>query len=262
MPLSSMRPVCGLLPLLVAIPFFAGGCSAEERVVDPAAEIGTTERQREWNRTLSKPLGFLEAPFLKAVHLFEDLSDGVTEAPKRYALMMDDPQSPDARRVGVLELVERPWGESPPYTDRYAQIAAEADADYLLRATAIRALNRSREPGHTDLFVKGLSDDSNWVRLESAKALNRLPDPAAAPALIAVLSKADEAKDVRIAAAEALQHYQRLDVARVLVGLLGEREFGLAWQAHHSLKRVTGQDFGYNEAEWLAYLTSPSKPLN
>lgn len=244
------------------------GCAGgnEQPQVDPAKEIGTTERQREWDRTLDQPFGFLDAPFVKAAHLFDDLSDVITGAPKRYALMMEETAYPDLRRKGMLELAERPFGEKPPYTTRYAQIAEEkskdgAKADYLLRASAIRALNRSREPGHTALFIQGLADESDWVRLESAKALNRLPDPQAIQPLIGVVGKADEQKDIRIAATEALQHYRKLEVARVLVGLLSDREFSLSWQAHRSLKRLTGKDLGYDDKAWLAYLTGPEKPV-
>ena len=252
--------------LMMSLVALVGCSSAERPPVDPATEIGTSERQREWDRTLSQPFGFLEAPVVKSGHIFDDLSDTITGAPKRYALMMEDTTSPDARRQGLLELVERPYGGKPPYTTRYAQIAAEQSADgkkadYLLRASAIRGLNRSREPGHTALFIKALTDESDWVRLEAAKALNRLPDAEAIPVLIAVVVKIDENKDIRIAAAEALQHYKKLDVARVLVGLLGDREFGLAWQANKSLTRLTGKDLGYDDKAWLSFLTGAEKPL-
>lgn len=254
-----------MMPLLALA--LAGCAPAVPPPVDPATEIGTTERQREWERTLSRPLGFLEAPFLKATYIFSDMADSLTGAPKRYALMMEDTNSPDARRRGMLELVERPYGGKPPYTTRYAQIAAERNpdgskVDYLLRASAIRALNRSREPGHTALFISGLGDESDWVRLESAKALNRLPDPEAITALLAVVARPDENKDIRIAAAEALQHYKRLEVARVLTVLLGDREFALIWQARRSLRRLTGKDYGYDDAAWLQFLSGPESPFN
>ncbi|QOV88479.1 HEAT repeat domain-containing protein [Humisphaera borealis] len=262
--LSQSRTTLLTLSLIWAV--MPGCSSSSERLIDPATEIGTSERQREWGRTLAQPLGFLEAPFVKSGHIFEDVSDAISSAPTRYALMMEDPASPDARRTGLSEMVERPFGGKPPYTTRYAQIAVEQDAtgkksDYLLRASAIRGLNRSREPGHTPLFIKALSDENDWVRLEAVKALNRLPDESAIPALLAVLTKPDENKDIRIAAAEALQHYKKLDVARVLVGLLGDREFGLAWQSHKSLTRLTGKDLGYDDKAWLSYLTGAEKPL-
>lgn len=262
-PLLRSRRTLGMTIFAAAL----AGCSGGEKPpVDPATEIGTTEREREWTRTLDQPLGFLEAPLVKTGHIFDDLSDTITGSPKRYALMMEDTTSPDARRKGLLELVERPYGGKPPYTTRYSQIAEEKQAndvkaDYLLRASAIRALSRSREPGHTALLIKGLTDESDWVRLESAKALNRLPDALAIPGLLAQANKPDENKDVRIAAIEALQHYKKLDVARVLVGMLGDRDFSLSWQAHRSLTRLTGKDLGYDDKAWLGYLTGTEKPL-
>jgi hypothetical protein len=100
------------------------------------------------------------------------------------------------------------------------------------------------------------------VRLEAAKALANLPDPAAAPALIRALARPDEARDVRIAAADALRHYPNLEVARALVAQLAGRDFGVAWQARQSLKHMTGKSgLRYDEATWLGYLTGPEKPF-
>ena len=71
----------------------------------------------------------------------------------------------------------------------------------------------------------------------------------------------DEDQDVRIAAADALRHYRTLDVARTLVNQLGDRQFGVAWQANRSLIAITGQDFEYDQVQWLQYLTGPDKPF-
>ena len=248
----------------VALAATLAGCtSASQPATRPAPEVGTTERDRELKRTLAnKPAGYLEALVLHSSWLFNDLADRIAGSPARYARMMEEKGSPDLRRQGVMALADRPWGERPPYTTRYGQIAAEEQADYLVRASAVRALNRSRAPGHTDLFVKGLTDPNEWVRMESAKALNRLPDAAAVPVLMRVAARPDENKDVRIAAAEALRHYKRLEVGRALAAMLAERDFGVAWQAHRSLRDVTrGKDFGYDEGAWLNYFNSPEKPL-
>jgi hypothetical protein len=195
--------------------------------------------------------------------------------PRDAVKKMEDPVFADERRQGINRLVDTRFGKRPPYTERYAQIA-QMDTDYTVRAVAIRALNRSRDKSATQVFVRGLGDDNALVRLEAAKALNRLPDPAAAPALIAHLAEThatdrtspagvpeqrEETRDVRIAAAEALKHYKTLDVARALVAVLDARDFGVAWQARQSLRRITGQDFGYNQAAWLTYITGPNNPF-
>jgi hypothetical protein len=76
-----------------------------------------------------------------------------------------------------------------------------------------------------------------------------------------VVSNAEEDRDVRIAAAAALNHYRKIEVARALTARLGERDFSVAWQARNSLRRLTGKDFRYNEARWLEYLSGPDKPF-
>ena len=42
---------------------------------------------------------------------------------------------------------------------------------------AIRALNICRDATATSIFINGLKDDNELVRLESAKALANIPDP-------------------------------------------------------------------------------------
>jgi hypothetical protein len=186
------------------------------------------------------------------------------------AAKMDDPLFPDKRRQGVNEVVVRSVGRRPPYTTKYIQLA-QNDPDYTVRAIAIRALNRSRDASADPVFVRALSDDQPLVRLEAAKALNRLPDPTAVPLLIVHLQptydtgnfddrgtpiQQDEIQDVRIASAEALAHYKALNVARALVDMLDSRDFGIASEAHNSLRMITGQDFAYDQGAWLNYLTN------
>lgn len=181
--------------------------------------------------------------------------------PAHYAQMMES-DVPDVRRQGINGLSDRDFGRKPPYTTRYEQIARSSEAGPLVRATALRALNRSRDASAIPLFIRGLSDPAPQVRLESAKALGNMPDPEAVAPLMARVQNATEDKDIRIAAADALRHYSRLDVARMLVGLLNEGEFSIAWQSRRSLHTITGQDHRYDQAAWLAYLTNPDKPLS
>jgi hypothetical protein len=178
----------------------------------------------------------------------------------KAARMMEDEKFPDERRKGINKLVSRDYGRRDPYTKRYAQIAS-ADPDWLVRATAIRALNRSRYEPATPVFIKALSDESALVRLEAAKALANVPDPASAPELVRLVNNAGEDRDVRIAAADALKHYKTLDVARSLAGQLMGKDFGVAWQSRQSLAQLTGRDLKYDESAWLGYLTGPGKPF-
>jgi hypothetical protein len=189
------------------------------------------------------------------------LGDYLTgNTPRRAVIQMEDQYFPDERREGINELVSRDFGKRAPYTKRYEQIA-QYDNDWLVRATAIRALNRSRDQSATPIFIKALSDPNDQVRLEAAKALANVPDPNATAPLLSIVNNDADNKDVRIAAADALRNYHSLDVARALVSTLGGRDFGVAWQSRQTLRRLTGHDMRYDEAAWLAYLTGPTKPL-
>ncbi len=182
------------------------------------------------------------------------------KTPRAAAVRMEDQSYPDERRQGINELVKQDFAKHEPYTTRYVQIA-QTDDDWLVRATAIRALNRSRDREATAVFVKGLADQNEQVRLEAAKALVHMPDDSAIPALAKIVQSTDENHDVRIAAAEALANYRTLEAARALATTLGGRDFGVAWQAHLTLTMITGRDMQYDEAAWLAYLTGPEKPF-
>jgi HEAT repeats len=180
--------------------------------------------------------------------------------PRQSAAKVEDPYFPDERREGINELVSKDFGKRPPYTTRYAQIA-KLDDDWLVRATAVRALNRARDRQATSVFVDSLNDKNEQVRLEACKALIHMPDENAVPGLVRLVQSEDENHDVRIAAAEALEHYHTLEVARTLANTLAQRDFGVAWQAHQTLMLITGHDLRYDEAAWLAFLTGPEKPF-
>jgi len=181
--------------------------------------------------------------------------------PIRAVARMEDRYFPDERRIGINRLSSQPFGRRPPYIERYHEIA-QYDSDYLVRATAIRALNRSRDRAATSVFVKALEDPHPLVRQEAAKALANVPDPASAPQLTRLMTSPQEPRDVRIAAADALRHYRTLEVARTLVDALDNREFSVAWQARRSLVRMTGRDLHYNEPGWLEFLTGPQRPFS
>jgi HEAT repeat protein len=173
---------------------------------------------------------------------------------------MEDGASADARRRGINDLVRWDFALDGPYVKRYRQIAT-GDPDPLVRATAIRALNRARDAQARPIFINALRDASVDVRIEAAKALDNLPDPNAADPLVRTVANPDEDRDVRIAAASALRHYKSLEVARALIPRLNEHDFAIAWQSRRTLRQITGKDMRYNEAAWLAFVSGPDKPL-
>ena len=182
------------------------------------------------------------------------------ETPGRAVRLMQSPQSADNRWRGINAIARWDFARREPYTMRYRQIG-RGDDDRLVRAVAFRASNRSRDDKARPDLIKALTDESDWVRLEAAKGLVNLPDPAAVDTLLGVVANTDEQKDVRIAAVEALQYYRRLEVARALVARLSDADFALSWQARRSLRELTKRDYRYNESAWLSYFTGPEKPF-
>ena len=181
------------------------------------------------------------------------------DRPGKAARMMEDASSADNRRDGINRLLEWGFAKHDPYTKRYAQIA-QYDTDPTVEAVAVRALNRARDKRATGLFIKALNNSNELVRLEAAKALVNVPDVAAADPLVKTLNRPGESRDVRIAAADALKHYRTMSVARALCGVLGDREFGVSWQARRSLVYLFNRDYRYDAAAWLEYISGPSSP--
>ena len=177
------------------------------------------------------------------------------KTPVKAVQMMEDQSSPDRRRQGIYRLVVNDFGQREPYTARYRQIAQE-DTDFTVRAAAVRALNWSRDKTAVPVFIAALSDKSELVRWEAAKALTNVPDASAVEPLIRAVGNTNETRDVRIAAADALRHHRTLAVARALVSTLSGKDFGLAWQARQSLLEITGADYRYDEHAWLEFLAT------
>ncbi len=214
------------------------------------------------------------------------------QTPARAAANLQNTASPDLRREGIFYFADRPFGRRRPYLNRYAQIA-ENDPDYTVRAAALRALNRSRArvvsyPGpdrkfdtdddvKVDLiprYIESLEDKSDLVRLEAVKALANIPDERAVAPLIrhlegrahrpdpaAAAADTIETRDVRIAAADALRNFSRMDVAQALRGQLLDRDFGVAWQSLRSLRLMTGRNLAYDPDAWSEYLSRTSQPF-
>ncbi len=182
------------------------------------------------------------------------------DRPASAAREMEDADSADKRREGINRLMTYDFATGPIYTRRYRQIA-QFDPEATVRATAVRAANRARDPKSPPIFVRALNDKSDLVRLEGCKGLVHQPDPSAISPLLSLLTDREESRDVRIAAADALKHYRTPPVARALIAALNERDFSIAWQARRSLRYLTGRDYGYNDGAWLAYFTGPEKPF-
>jgi hypothetical protein len=217
-------------------------------------------------------MGFLKFTFYTAPKQIIDFYLGNT--PGKYARMMEDDQSADSRRTGILRLVtDYDFARKEPYTKRYWQIA-QGDPDYLVRVAAVRALDRSRNSTVAPIALKYLDDPNPLLRLEAAKALANIPDEKAVPALLRHLSgvfevrgetgrmeAVQETRDVRVACADALRNFHTREVAAALVAVLKEKDFEAPWQARKSLILMTGHDFHYDQGKWTDYLTKAANPF-
>lgn len=164
----------------------------------------------------------------------------------------------DARRKAIEQVVRRTYGRKQPYLDVY-RTAAQFDPDGLVRATAVRAINRARDADASAVLVAALGDGEPRVRLEAAKALCNLPTPAAEAPLRKLVDTAEEDVDTRVAALDALRHFRSLNAQRTLVGQLNSNTFALAWQSRRSLFLQTNADYRYDESAWLNYLTGATR---
>ncbi|MGN6725020.1 MAG: HEAT repeat domain-containing protein [Tepidisphaeraceae bacterium] len=255
-----LRSLCFSAVLLTGLG--GGGCTSMFTYDDvdpqpPHITTPTTLPSNEVGNTASIS-GTLHEIFIDYPMRLYDYLNGHTAS--TAVAQMEDANQPDHRREGIEDLVDRAFGKAPPYTTRYQQIA-EFDDNALVRATAIRALNRSRDAQASGVFVAALDDDSPLVRLEAAKALSNIPNPNSAPPLLKVFTNPNENLDVRIAAADALRNCKSLEVARALVNVLNDRDFALSWQSRQSLRAMTGGDMHYDQTAWLDYITGPQNPL-
>jgi hypothetical protein len=208
--------------------------------------------------------GAFSTVFSPVVSPFVGLSDAgirwiYNDRPSVADRMLEDRTNADNRREGMNKLVNFGFLKNEKFEARFRQME-ERDSDYTVRATAIRTANRARDSRSTPMFINGLGDPNEWVRLEAAKALANVPDINAAKPLLDVLSNPAETRDVRVAAADALKHYRTLPVARALSGVLNDKTFVIAWQARRSLRYLTDRDYGYDVGAWLAYFTGTENP--
>jgi hypothetical protein len=295
-----LTPGCGLLDTVTPetarrptpVPY------EQQLVAAPAnrSESHMINQRRLAGEDAPKPTtaGLLEGLGYIFVGLPAQLIDTISgNTPLKNARKMEDPASPDRRREGIYYLSDRAFGRKPPYTTRYQQ-KSQNDPDYTVRVAAIRSLNRARDQAAVAALIDQLDKNPNeWVRTEAAKGLANIPDERAVPSLLrhlegtlppglvrrdrsglptagtaasitaglSLASDRREAKDVRIACADALRNFHTTEVARALVNALQDRDFGVAYTARKSLKGMTGMDLGYDQATWLKYLTQVPKPF-
>ncbi len=180
-----------------------------------------------------------------------------TPSPSQAAAWMFH-RDAEKRRMGITLISNAPFGGEEPYMKVYRE--AMADADPMVRAACAHALGLHGQPADALLLTAALKDTSQLVRWESARGLQRIYNNAAVgPLSDAVVNDADV--DVRMAAATALGQYKERGVIEALIRALDDRSLGVAFHARRSLRILTGENFGTDPTEWLAWSRDVAEPF-
>ena len=181
-------------------------------------------------------------------------------SPAEAARWAADPNDRENARRGTILLANAPWGGTEVYVRMY-RLYAEDALDPLVRAAALQALARHGDPADAKLVAKSLASPFRQVRLAAAKALQRLHEPEVADLLWPRLVDPEEDSDVRTEVAIALGQYPTPAVFNALVAALSQRELAVNTAAIDALRSITGKDFGIDEDKWLVHMASAPQPL-
>lgn len=173
--------------------------------------------------------------------------------PIEAAQWFNDPHDADKRYRGTLLLANAPFGGEDVYVRGYVQNLEDSDAG--VRAMSARALGSHGSPEHVPLLLRHFGDENAALRLEVAKALQRLHNPVAVDALVQRLRPSVEREDeVRAESATALGQYAENRVVQSLVASLADPSLLVNRNAAASLTTLTGQEFGLDRRSWLRWL--------
>ncbi len=180
--------------------------------------------------------------------------------PAELAAMAIDPYDANRRYIGTVGLAGSYFASDPVYLALFEDNAGDTDA--AVRAAAIRGLANHGGQRHTSTLIKALRDADKQVRLEAARGLQRLHDPAGVDALLAATREpagyppqpGEEVEpDVRAEAVAALGQYAEPRVVEGLLTALRDQSLAVNRGALASLRTLTGQDFGLDHDAWVAW---------
>ena len=176
---------------------------------------------------------------------------GIPDPPTAAAWMFH--RDPEKRRLGISLISNAPFGGEPTYLEVYRK--AVTDTDALVRAAAVQALGLHGIGNDAELVAPRLEDQSQMVRWEAARALQRLHNPAVIDPLVKAMLHDDDG-DVRMAAANALGQYKEPRVVDALLAALDDRSLSVNRNARRSLRILTGRDFGTDREKWIRWTRS------
>ena len=181
-------------------------------------------------------------------------------SPFEAATWASDFNNPGKQREGVVLLANSYFGGANANVKLY-RILVEENSDPLVRAAAITALGRWGEAKDATVIADRLDDEFTHVRLEAAKALQRLHLPSVESKIWQRLVNEDEEESVRIELAIALGQYPSDASFQALVDTLQYHGLALNLAAADSLRVVTGEDFSLDGPMWLSWYEAQKNPF-
>ncbi|GAB5496453.1 MAG: hypothetical protein Phyf2KO_15330 [Phycisphaerales bacterium] len=219
------------LTVLTALSLFLGGC------------------------TLMEDMGYQSNPNAKGVlDLFTRPSPAQATA---WAL---DDTNADRRYQGTLLLANAPFAGEDLYLELFVENLQ--DDDPTVRSAAARGLAHHGGPAQVSQILVALRDEDELVRIEAARALQRIHSTDAVETLLNRLNGSiEESKDVRSACAHALGQYAQPRVLAALAASLRDQSLSVNMSALEAMRYLTGQDFGLDQRAWLDFIDEAEDPF-
>lgn len=181
-------------------------------------------------------------------------------SPQQAVAWAADPYDADKRYRGLLLISNAAFGGDSLYLRMYEQAATDGDAG--VRAMAARAIGRHGGPDNAELLISLLGDQSDLVRWEATRSLQRIHAPQSVSALVDRLSTERETSvQVRESAAIALGQYAEPRVMQALFSALNDRRLSVNMAAHRSLTILTGEDHGLGARDWIRWYNESPAPF-
>lgn len=166
-----------------------------------------------------------------------------------------DPYDANNRYRGTQILAGQPFASESLYIKLFETNAGDEDPG--VRAAAIRGLANHGGPEHAPRLIALLTDADLNVRIEAARGLQRLHNPAAIDPLLERLDSDKEPEpSVRAAAASALGQYAQRRVVERLITSLSDENLAVNVSTQGALRTLTGQDLGIDRGAWAEWYRS------
>lgn len=133
------------------------------------------------------------------------------------------------------------------------QEAFPGEDDPQLRGELVRLAGSLPPEAAWPIVELGLRDESPDVLIQACRVVAKAKMDQAV-GLLAELAEGATDEDVRQAAIKALGQFKDPIATQALGKALQDRDPAIQYLAIRSLRAITGQDFGYDVAQWLAFL--------